>query len=242
MTSARKRGLVILSIVVIAAALLALSARTRTEVPPARSANQRPALLLLTSLPLVFGDGFSLEETGSPALKALETRYRVLPISVTSETELAKGKLLLMAQPIAQTPENLVALDDWVRAGGRILLLADPMLEWPSDRPLGDRLRPPIMFADTGLLAHWGLRLDAPDRRGLATRRLAGRQIVTLSPGALVGHCKVAADRFVANCQLGTGRAVIIADADLLKPPKGESPDGALNAILDELADLERES
>ena len=89
MTSARKRGLVILSIVVIAAALLALSARTRTEVPPARSANQRPALLLLTSLPLVFGDGFSLEETGSPALKALETRYRVLPISVTSEAELA---------------------------------------------------------------------------------------------------------------------------------------------------------
>ena len=71
-----------------------------------------------------------------------------------------------MAHPLAQTAENLVALDAWVRGGGRVLLLADPMLEWPSKRPLGDPLRPPPMFMDTGLLAHWGLRLDAPDERG----------------------------------------------------------------------------
>ena len=62
-----------------------------------------------------------------------------------------------MAQPLAQPAEDLVALDDWVRGGGRVLLLADPMLEWPSKRPLGDPLRPPPMFMDTGLLAHWGL-------------------------------------------------------------------------------------
>ena len=61
-----------------------------------------------------------------------------------------------MAHPLAQTAENLVALDQWVRGGGRVLLLADPMLEWPSERPLGDPLRPPPMFMDTGLLAPLG--------------------------------------------------------------------------------------
>ena len=34
-----------------------------------------------------------------------------------------------MAQPLAQTAENLVTLDTWVRRGGRVLLLADPLLE-----------------------------------------------------------------------------------------------------------------
>ena len=120
-------------------------------------------MLLLTSLPLLFGEDFSLQGGGSPVLKALQGRYRVLPISVTDNRELAKGRLLMMAQPPAQTAENLVALDGWVRHGGRVLLLADPMLEWPSKRALGDPLRPPPMFQDTGLLAHWGLRLDAPD-------------------------------------------------------------------------------
>ena len=98
----------------------------------------------------------------------------MIPISVTDGAELAKGRLLLMAQPQAQTPENLVTLDSWVRAGGKALLLADPMLEWPSERPLGDPLRPPPMFADTGLLGHWGLRLDAPDDPRVVKRMLGG--------------------------------------------------------------------
>ena len=134
-------------------------------------------LLLLTSLPLMFGEDFSLQDSGSPALDALETRYRVVPISVTDPAELAKGRLLLMAHPLAQPAEDLVALDQWVRRGGRVLLLADPMLEWPSKRPLGDPLRPPPMFMDTGLLAHWGLAARRAGRaraRGREARRLRG--------------------------------------------------------------------
>ena len=117
-------------------------------------------------MPLVFGEQFSLQQNGSAALKVLQTRYRIVPISVADPQELTKGRLLLMAQPQAQPAEDLVALDAWVGRGGRLLLLADPLLEWPSERPLGDPLRPPAMYADTGLLAHWGLRLDAPDERG----------------------------------------------------------------------------
>ncbi len=136
--------------------------------------SERPVLLLLTSLPLSFGEDFSLQEIGSPALRALETRYRVVPISVTDPSELRLGGLLLMAQPFAQPAEDLVALDQWVRRGGRVLLLADPILEWPSKRPLGDPLRPPAMFMDTGLLAHWGLRIDPPDERGPRKEELGG--------------------------------------------------------------------
>ena len=143
-------------------------ARRSRAAAAAASRTERPTLLLLTSLPLMFGEDFSLQAAARRRSRRCETRYRVVPISVTDPAELAKGRLLLMAQPQAQTAENLVALDDWVRRGGRVLLLADPMLEWPSKRPLGDPLRPPPMFMDTGLLAHWGLRLDAPDERGPA--------------------------------------------------------------------------
>jgi hypothetical protein len=123
-----------------------------------------------------------------------------------------------------------------------VLLLADPMLEWPSDRPLGDPLRPPPMFADTGLLGHWGLRLDAPDERGPAARELAGRKILTVSPGALFGGCAISRDRLVAHCRIGQGRATIVADADFLDVDQLSGPkERNLNALLDELHSLTRQ-
>lgn len=241
MRSARLRAPVLIAL--LAAAALALLGALHGASPqrvPTRAAQDRPTLLLLTSLPIVFGDGFSLSAPGSPALKALKSRYRVVPISVTSPEELGRSTLALIAQPRAQPAEDLVALDDWVRGGGRVLLLADPMLEWPSRRPLGNPLRPPAMFMDTGLLAHWGLRLDAPDRRGPEERSLAGRKVLTSSPGALSGSCRIAADALVADCKVGRGRAVIVADADLLDTAN-LGPRGAdnLDAVLAELAKLE---
>jgi hypothetical protein len=218
---------------------LALAAACTRDHKQAETA-QKPTLLLLTSLPLVFGEGFSLDG-GSPALAALRQHYEVVPISVTSPADLRKGQLLLMAQPLAQTPENLVALDDWVRRGGRLMLLADPLLEWPSERPLGDPLRPPPMFMDTGLLKHWGLRLDAPDQRGPQTRQLGGAEILTVSPGSLEGSCEISADRLVASCAVGKGRATILADADLLDAEHIDGPAGRnLDALLAELAKLTR--
>jgi hypothetical protein len=240
MTDARRRALLILILLAVAAGALSFAA-SRREPPPSRPPAQRPALMLLTSLPLLFGEGFSLKGGGAPALDRLETRYRLVPISVSSAPELSKGRLLLMAQPLAQTPENLVALDNWVREGGRVLLLADPMLEWPSSRPLGDSLRPPPMFADTGLLAHWGLRLDAPDERGPVRRKLAGYNVLAVSPGTLSGRCKIGEDGLVADCRLGKGRAVVVADADLLNSKKlGPSASSNLDGLAEELARLEQ--
>jgi hypothetical protein len=224
---------ILIAIGTIGFAELRLRSSPLAERPPA----ERPTLLLLTGLPLLFNEDFSLSGGGSPALKRLQSRYRVVPISVASAAELAKGRLLLMAQPQAQTAENLVALDEWVRGGGGVLLFADPMLEWPSKRPFGDVTRPSPMFADTGLLQHWGVRLDAPDRRGPAQRRFGAYEVTALSPGSLHGACGISRDGLVAECRVGKGRATIIADADLLNV-RSEA-DTNLDATQFELARLE---
>lgn len=241
MIGGRARVLAFIFVAVIAAVLIAVALWRREPSPPGpRPAAERPPLLLLTSLPLMFSEDFSLKG-GSPVLRRLETRYQVLPISVTDPGELSKGRLLLIAQPLAQPAEDLVALDNWVRGGGRVLLLADPMLEWPSKRPLGDMLRPPPMFMDTGLLAHWGLRLDAPAQRGPAIRKLGGYEVMTISPGRLTGKCSISGDALVADCRIGTGEATIVADADFLDTD-GLGPGSAHNidGLLQGLANLER--
>ena len=193
-------------------ALLALSGGCRSEAPAAAPAD-KPTLYLSTSLPLLFGEGFALDAARPAVVGALEQRFTLTAIDLPSQ--LPDGATLLAVQPRALPAEELVALDAWVRRGGRLVLLADPMLEWPSERGLGDKMRPPIMFDDTGLLTHWGLRLDAPEERGPVTRG----GLVTVSPGTLVVEkpgCVLEADGAVARCAVGKGRAVVVADADWL--------------------------
>lgn len=188
---------------------------------------ERPTLALLTSLPLMFGESFELEAGGSPALTRLEQRYKVVPIGVADRASLKGHRLLLMAHPRAQPADALVDLDSWVRDGGRLLLLADPRLDWPSARPLGDVLRPSPGFADTGLLRHWGLQIGAPVPGDTAT---AG----TLVSG---GGCKLAEDGLIARCRIGKGSATVIADADFLRV--GQADDEALDPLMAELDRLE---
>lgn len=197
--------------------------------------------MLVTTLPLIFAEGFKLEAGGSKALTALESRYHVVPIGVADAGSLQAGPLLLMAHPLAQPAEALADLDKWVRGGGRLLLLADPRLDWPSERPLGDKLRPPPAFADTGLLAHWGLQLEGPEPEGPAERTLAGVPVLAVSPGTLSGGCAVGEGAFVARCKIGKGRATVVADADFLNVDAIDGPtDRNLDALLAGLAELEQ--
>lgn len=233
------------ALMVIAAAAAGFALKERSSEFPQRRAGERPELLLLSSLPIAFPEGFTLEGSQSPALAALRERYEVIPISTADQGSLARHKLLLLAQPNAQPAGYLVELDQWVRNGGRVLLLADPALEWPSERPLGDPLRPPMAFADTGLLGHWGLRLDAPDEAGPATFTIDGRTAHALSPGTLVAtgrHCEVSGDGFVARCRIGRGLATVIADADFVDVERRREParSGNLDVLLGELARLEQ--
>ncbi|MEO7564611.1 MAG: DUF4350 domain-containing protein [Sphingomicrobium sp.] len=200
----------------------------------------KPVLMLLTSLPLVFGEEFGLDQKGSAMFVALRSRYQVVAVDVTDPAALAKGKLLMMAQPRAQTADNLVALDDWVRRGGRVLLFADPLLEWPSGKALGDPTRPPAMFADTGLLGHWGLRLDAPDQHGPVIRAIGGNKVLTASPGSLAGTCAIDRGALAARCTVGKGKAIVVADADLLDVEGlGDGAAGNAEAVLAQLDSVE---
>lgn len=232
-------GLVVL--LICGATAFALMPHKRDAEPAPRTAAEKPDLMILTTLPLLFPEEFTLQGAGSKALTALETRYRVVPIATTDAASLTKGQLLLLAHPMAQTADALVDLDRWVRGGGRVLLLADPRLEWPSERPLGDKLRPPPSFADTGLLKHWGLTLEGPAESGPQLRTIAGNEILTASSGRLAGACETEQGGLVARCGIGKGQAVIIADADFLNVEDLDGPtESNLNALLSELAALER--
>ena len=205
---------------------------------------QRPTVALLSSLPLVFGERFSIDQGGSPMLTRLQTQYRVVPVAMADSASLTGQRLLLMAHSRAQPAAVLVELDAWVRRGGRLLLLADPRLEWHSDRPLGDPLRPPPDFADTGLLAHWGLRLDGPAVDGPRTGKAGGYEVMTASPGVLASEgpgCTVEAGGLIARCRIGQGAATVIADADFLNVEGEGALDGPTQHNLDLLmAELDR--
>ncbi|MCY7271840.1 MAG: GldG family protein [Sphingomonas bacterium] len=197
-------------------AAVALLATIGCRAQPATKVEAKPIVHVLTSLPLLLDEGFGLGPAKGEAAVFLREHFQLKPIDLPSQ--LPPSGVLLVAQPRALPAEELVALDGWVRGGGRLVLLADPMLEWPSERPFGDRLRPPMSFADTGLLAHWGLRLDAPDKRGVSYDRMNGA-VAFISPGTLVkmgGKCAIEEGGWKALCQLGKGNATIIADADFL--------------------------
>ncbi|MCL6699355.1 GldG family protein [Sphingomonas sp. NSE70-1] len=188
---------------------------------------ERAPLALITSLPLLFGEEFGLDNGGSPALTRLEQRYNILPVGVADQKSLQGKSLLLMAHPRAQPADVLVQLDQWVQGGGKLLLLADPKLDWPSSRPFGDKLRPQPAFADTGLLQHWGLKLSGPEADGSDTRGHL----------ASTGKCIVVGGGMIARCSIGRGWVTVIADADFLNVDDSEADN--LSLLVGELNRLE---
>ena len=107
----------------------------------------KPPLYILTSLPVMMAEDFTLDQGPLPLRDTLAAAYDLQPIAKANEgpapATIPGGKPLLLAlQPYPQSPEALVALDQWVRDGGRLLLVADPLLDWPSQLPLADPRRP----------------------------------------------------------------------------------------------------
>ncbi|WP_037499657.1 hypothetical protein [Sphingomonas jaspsi] len=213
----------------------------------AAAIGEKPTLALLTSLPIMFGERFGLDGGAGGLSAALAGDYELRSIAVTDAASLQPFHLLLMAHPRAQPAEALVDLDNWVRGGGRLLLLADPRLDWDSDRPIGDKLRPPPDFADTGLLAHWGLTLAGPSADGPVSVDADGLPIVVSSPGQLSARnrrCAIAAGGLIARCQVGEGDVTVIADADFINVSGAGALDGPtdrnLELVTRELARLAR--
>ena len=234
-------GLIALALAAASAGGVALVAQRE------KPAVERPRVALLTSLPLLFGETFGLDAPKAAAIERIEQHYVIVPIAVADAASLERQSLLLMAHPRAQPADVLVELGEWVRVGGRVLLLADPKLNWDSELPLGDPLRPPPNFADTGLLEHWGVTLDGPRVDGPAMARVERGEVMASSPGTLSSRsraCRIVEGGFIARCIIGRGQATIIADADFLHVEGAGALDGPTAANLDlligELARIEK--
>jgi hypothetical protein len=178
--------------------------------------------MLMTGLPLVWGEKGPFDPGSSPARSYVQLlgQFDFEPIDVLDRTTLARGRLLFLAQPQRLAPAELAALDGWVRRGGRALILADPVLAWPSELPPGDIRRPPPVSLLGPLLHHWRLALDVPAEPREIEGSWAGRKILLDGPGRLRSaseDCLVGRERWTAVCRLGSGRVRVVADADLMR-------------------------
>lgn len=229
-----------------------------------RVATERPDLMLMTALPIIWGEkgAFDPESRPAAAYNALQREFAVRPLDYLDERTLGSGRLLLLAQPRALAPSELAALDQWVRSGGQVLILTDPWLAWPTELPLGDIRKPPPVGLLGPLLGHWGLTLEPLESRRIAIHdRSDGesvRRLIMAAPGRFVvkgPECRVGEDQYLARCRIGEGEAILLADADLLRDDlwtaPGEGGDLRHSRIsdnvrlvahlLDELAGIERE-
>lgn len=198
------------------------------DAPPAASL---PPLGLFTSLPLLWDeapDAAGLLRQGDAAHwagPALAGRYRVVALNTLEPARLKGLRALLMAQPRPLAPAENVALDDWVRGGGHLLLFADPLLTWDSRFAIGDPRRPQDVVLLSPILQHWGLRLTFDDAQPGGLRENAGSGLpvdlagrLEVLPGPAAATCRTEAEGLIAQCRVGAGKALIVADSALLEP------------------------
>ena len=179
-------------------------------------------------------------------IRTLSSKYNVEPLAGLDEESLAGHRVLILAQPRALSGQELVVLDAWVRRGGRALVFTDPELMWPDDLPLGDPRRAPSIGLLDPLLAHWGLILESAemDDAGPKQTYSAGNvQIAVAWAGTwrpVKPGCSVEAERLIANCRIGKGHALLVADADMLDErlwqESGIDNESAILALFDRVA------
>lgn len=194
--------------------------------------SRRPVLMVMSSIPLQWGEATMAqvakgEAQPSPLFEALAAKNRPILVDDFQKLDSPGTTPLLLVQPRALAPRELVQLDDWVRKGGTAIIFADPALDWPSEYPLGDKRRPLFTSLLNPLFRHWGVELALPvadyDNADVATT--AGEYALSpKSPGILVvaknpkvaARCVIRRDEFIAYCAVGKGRALIVADVDML--------------------------
>jgi len=209
-----------------------------------------PTLGLFGTIPIYWGEGGDvvdvLASNAEPdwVRTKLEERYTLAPLDALEEGTLANQQRLMLVQPRALAPSENVALDRWVRAGGRALILADPMLTRPSKFPIGDRRRPQDVVLLSPILTRWGLELRFDAGQGDAERlvdagglslpvRLAGEFAPLPHDGGV--NCVLSKSRLVARCQVGSGRVTLVADAAVLDADDTDAVSADRRQVLDTL-------
>ncbi len=223
------------SALVVACALLALAAPSlalwvqgsnpaigRPQPVSAPLPADRPLVGLLSGPPL-YGPHADGGFAGSPLWRILSRQVAMRPLDAVEPDMIASLDAILVIQPRALAPDELVALDHWVRMGGHGVVLADPELLWDDGRPMGHTLKPPRQSLLGPLLTRWGVALEpaaarAPGADPVERRFLSGGallQVAGASRFQLTGAgCRLAERGLIARCTLGRGSAVLIADAD----------------------------
>ncbi len=185
---------------------------------------------LFTSLPILWNESADLADMLKPqqaehwAKPLIAGGGAVIPLDTLSAASLKGLKYLVLAQPRALSPDENVAIDTWVRNGGKLLLLADPMLTAETMFSLGDKRRPPDIVVLDPVLNHWGLRLEAVEG-GAADEQV--EQVMSIAmpmhlPGRLTvtdpAACRAWDEGLAATCKVGKGGVLVLADAALLEP------------------------
>ena len=166
---------------------------------------------------------------------AVEAHNSLAPIDVIDANSLSQIDTLLLIQPRALTPAEFVALDQWVREGGRVLLVADPMLVGEPPFALGDPRNPQAIAMTGPIEARWGLQLQSGKIGDGAERSvsLAGHDMPVSLGGTFAkrpptggspensADCELRTGGLIATCAIGKGRAVLVADATLFEDPEG---------------------
>ena len=195
----------------------------------------QPQLGLMSTLPIYWNEAVEFsdllnEGAGTNWVRsALERDYAIEPLDVLTPDTLAPLERLILAQPRSLSPEENVALDDWVRGGGQVILFADPMLTRHSEYRLGDPRRPHDVALLSPILARWGLELqfDARQAEGERTVEAFGISVPVQSAGQFVAsdggaaQCSLSQNGVMAQCRIGKGSALLLADAALLDEEHG---------------------
>jgi len=229
----------------VAAGAVALIGREGDRTPSTRPIG------LFTSLPILWRETSDLGEllnTDAPphwALAVIEAHGRPQPIDTLAgrngKLPLPADALLIVAQPRPLSPAENVALDDWVRGGGRVLLFADPLLTSHSAFALGDKRRPQDIALLSPILTRWNLELQFDEAQPFGERKadVLGDAMPVNLPGRFVTRndraCKIAAEGLAARCRIGAGEVLAIADAALLESgTSGDEPHrrAALDRLL----------
>lgn len=192
--------------------------------------SNKPRLMLMSSIPLQWGEASMGDiakgaAEASPLFEHLLESNRVIVMDDFQKLGEPGSASLLLIQPRALAPRELVELDGWIRRGGTAIIFADPALDWPSDLPLGDQRRPLFTSLLTPMFRHWGLELALPVGEDNADAEIMAGEY-RLSPksagiwlkadGKPSAGCAIRNDQFMASCSVGKGRALLVADADVL--------------------------
>jgi len=224
----------------------------------------RPPLALMTSLPLYWPIGAELADLTARDAPVPWQRtiigldHEIFPLDTLSPVTsavpggpdhdpLAEFARLAVIQPRGLSPADNVALDEWVRAGGRLLLALDPALTGDYDLPLGDPRRPVDSALIPPVVERWGLaiRFDEGQPLAVIAAPFAGGKMPLALPGRITiadpakADCVLAAQDAIARCRVGRGRVTLIADAAVfehaeLAGEKGEALAALLGAAFDQ--------